>query len=90
MDIITLIIVGRLKLAGYVVRMDQQQPAKRILKAKPKGRRKIRRTLLRWEAGVDIDVKALVKRNWKNLDRNRLIWQKLLRKTMAIEGLFCE
>jgi hypothetical protein len=36
MDIITVIIVGRLKWTAHVVRMDQQRPAKRILKAEEK------------------------------------------------------
>jgi hypothetical protein len=32
---------------------------------------------------MDKDVKALGERNWKNIARNREIWQKLLRKAMA-------
>jgi hypothetical protein len=64
MGIITLIIVGKLKSAGLVVRMDQQRPTKRILKAKPEGRREIKkRPIRRWEDGADNDVKALVKTN---------------------------
>jgi hypothetical protein len=39
MDIITFIKVGRLKWAGHVVPMDQQQPVKIILNAEPEGRR---------------------------------------------------
>jgi hypothetical protein len=35
MNIITFIKVGRSKLAGHIVRLDQQRPAKRILNAKP-------------------------------------------------------
>jgi hypothetical protein len=45
--------------------MDQQ-PVKRILSAKPEGRRKRERPKLRWKDGVDNDVKALRERNWKN------------------------
>jgi hypothetical protein len=55
--------------------MDQQRPAKRILNAKPEGRRKRGRAELRWKDGVDSDLKALGERNWKNLARNRQIWQ---------------
>jgi hypothetical protein len=40
MDNITFINVGRLKRAGHVLRMDQQQPAKRILDAKLEGTRR--------------------------------------------------
>jgi hypothetical protein len=39
---------------------------------------------------VDKDVKALGERNWKNIARNREIWQKLLRKAMAQKGLLCQ
>jgi hypothetical protein len=83
MDITTFIKVGRLKWAGHVVRMDQQRPAKRILNAKLEGTRRRGRPKLRWEDGVGKDVKALGERNWKNIARNREIWQKLLRKAMA-------
>jgi hypothetical protein len=50
MDIITSIKAGRLKWAGHVVRMDQQQPAK------PEGIRKRGRSKLSWEDGADNDV----------------------------------
>jgi hypothetical protein len=51
--------------------MDQQRPVKRILNAKPEGRSKRGRPELRWEDGVDSDVKALGERNWKTPARNR-------------------
>jgi hypothetical protein len=89
MDIITFIKVGRLKWAGHVVRMDQRRPAKRILNAKLECIRRRGRPKLRWEDGVDKDVKTLEERNWKNIARNREIWQKLLRKAMAQKGLLC-
>jgi hypothetical protein len=73
MDITIFINVDRLKWAGHVVRRDQQRPAKIILNAKPEGRRKRGRPALRWEDGLDYDVKALGERNWKNLARNRQI-----------------
>jgi hypothetical protein len=82
--------LGRLKWAGLVVRMGQQRHAKRILNARPEGSRKRgRRPKLRWEDGVDNDVKPLGDRNWQNLARNRQIWQNLLRKAVTIKGLFC-
>jgi hypothetical protein len=44
---------------------------KKILIAKPEGRRKRKgRPKLRWEDGVDNDVKALGKGNWKNIARH--------------------
>jgi hypothetical protein len=70
--------------------MDQQRPAKIILNAKLEGTRRRGRLKLRREDGEDKDVKALGERNWKNIDRNREIWQKLLRKAVAQEGLLCQ
>jgi hypothetical protein len=90
MDIITFIKVGRLRWADHVVRMDQQRPAKRILNAKLEGTRRRGRPKLRWEDGMDKNVKALGERNLKNIARNREIWQKLLRKAMAQKGLLCQ
>jgi hypothetical protein len=49
MDIITFIIMGRLTRAGHIVRMGQQQLAKRILNAKAEGGSERRRPKLRWE-----------------------------------------
>jgi hypothetical protein len=57
--IITFVIVGGLKSAVHIVRIDQQRPAKRILNAKPKGGRERGGPKLRWEDGVDNDDKAL-------------------------------
>jgi hypothetical protein len=89
MNIITFVKVGRLKWANHVVRMDEQQPAKIILNAKLEDTRRRGRPKLRWEDGVDKDVKALGERNWRNIARDREIWQKLLRKAMAQKGLLC-
>jgi hypothetical protein len=69
--------------------MNRQRPARRILNAKLEGRRNKGRPKLRWEVGVDNDVKALGESNLKNLARNTQIWQNLLKKAMAQKGLFC-
>jgi hypothetical protein len=39
-----------------------------------------------WEDEVDNDVEALGERNWKNIPRNRQIWQNPLRKAVAQKG----
>jgi hypothetical protein len=64
--------------------------AKIILNANPEGRRNRGRPKLRWEDGVDDDVKPLGEGNWKNMARNRQIWQDLLRKAVSQKGLFCK
>jgi hypothetical protein len=42
-----------------------------ILNTKPEGRRIIERPKLRWEDGVDNDIKPLGERNWVNTANNR-------------------
>jgi hypothetical protein len=61
-DIITFTTVGRLKSADMFERTSNDQ---RILNAKPEGGREKGRLKLRWEDGVDNDVKALGEGNWK-------------------------
>jgi hypothetical protein len=38
--------------------------------------------------GINNDVKAVEEGNWKHITRNRQIWQALMMKTMAQEGMF--
>jgi hypothetical protein len=59
--------------------MDQQRPAKGILNAKGEGREKGGRPKLRWEDGVDNDVKGLGERILKNTTGKTQAWANLLR-----------
>jgi hypothetical protein len=59
-----------------------------ILIAKSEGGRERGKTKLRWEDGMDNDVKALEEGKWENLARNRQIWQNHVRKAVAQQGLF--
>ena len=45
------------------------------------------RPRLRWMSGMADDVKLLGERNWRNTTRNRDVWWKLPRNTMAIVSL---
>jgi hypothetical protein len=63
---------------------------KKVLNAKLEDRGKRERPKLRWEGGQRCYVKVLRKRNWKNIARNRPIWETLLRKVMAQKGQFCK
>jgi hypothetical protein len=42
---------------------------------------------LRWEDGVDQDMRILGVKNWKKFTLNRDEWAKLLKKAMAHQGL---
>jgi hypothetical protein len=70
-DIVTQIKINRLRWAGHVIRLEEQNPARRVLVAAVEGRRQRGRPKLRWEDGVKEDVRKLGERNWRNAARNR-------------------
>ena len=47
-NIVTTMKVRRLELAGHLVRMSDVRTVKKVILAKPNGRRKARRPKLRW------------------------------------------
>jgi hypothetical protein len=54
---------------------------------KPAGARSVGRPKLRWEVGVDQDMRILGVKNWKKVALNRDEWAQLLRKARALQGL---
>jgi hypothetical protein len=89
-DIVTYIKINRLRRAGHVIRLQEQNPARRVLVAVVEGRRQRGRPKLRWEGGVKEDAKKMGERNWRNAARNRDSWQKLQKKAWARNGLLCQ
>jgi hypothetical protein len=61
--------INRLRWAGHVIRLEEQNPARRVLVAVVEGRRQRGRTKLRWENGVREDARMLAERNWRNAAR---------------------
>ena len=51
-DIIIYIKISRLRWAGHVIRLEDQNPARRVFAAVVEGRRQKGRPKLRWEDGV--------------------------------------
>ena len=86
-DRVTCIKVNRLRWAGHVIRLEEHNPARRVLVATVEGRRQRGKPKLRWEDGVREDAKKLGERNWRNAARNRDSWRKLQKKTLAQNGL---
>ena len=72
-DIITYIKISRLKWAGHV-RLEDQNPARRVFAAVVEGRRQKGRPKLRLEDGVTGDAKKLGERQWRSAARNRDGW----------------
>ena len=60
---------------------------KKIFNTKPDGARSVGRSKLRWEDGVDQDMRILGVKNWKKVALNRDEWAKLLKKARAHQGL---
>jgi len=89
-DIITYIKINRLRRAQHVIRLEEQNPARRVFDAVVEGRRQRGRPKLRWEDGVTGDTKKLGERHWRSTARSRDGWQKLLRKALAQSGLLCQ
>jgi hypothetical protein len=58
----------------------------RIFNTKPDGARSVGRPKLRWEDGVDQDMRILGVKNWKRVALNRDEWAKLLRRPGPTRG----
>ena len=77
----------RLAWAGHLVRMNNDRTIKKIFNTKPDGARSVGRPKLRWEDGVDQDMRILAVKNWKKVALNRNEWAKLLKKVRAHQWL---
>jgi hypothetical protein len=88
-QIVTHIKVNRLRWAGHVIRLKEQNPARTVLVAVVEGKRQRGRPKPRWEDGVMDDGRKLGQKNWRNAARNKDGWQKLLKTTWAQIGPLC-
>jgi hypothetical protein len=61
--------------------MDNDRTLRKISNTKPDVVRSAGRSKLRWEDGVDQDMRILVVKNWKKVAINRDEWAKLLKDT---------
>jgi len=69
------------------VRMDNDRTLKKIFNTKPAGARRVGRLKLRWEDGVDQDMRISGVKNWKKVALERDEWAKLLKKARVHHGL---
>jgi hypothetical protein len=70
-NIVTYITVKRLAWAGHLVHMNNDRTFKNTFNTKPDGVRSARRLKLRWEVGVDQDIRILGVKNRKKVALNR-------------------
>ena len=79
--------VKRLAWAGHLVPTNNDRTLKKIFNTKPHRTRSFGRPKLRWEDGVDQDMRILGVKNWKKVALNRDEWANLLKKVRAHQGL---
>jgi hypothetical protein len=69
------------------VRINSDRALKKIFNTKPDEARSVVRPKLRWEDGVDQDMRILWVKNWKKVALNKDEWAKLLKKARVHQGL---
>jgi hypothetical protein len=77
-NIVNYIKVKRLAWAGHVLLMDDNRTVIKILNTKLDGVRRVGRPKMRWEDGVDQDMRKLEVENWKKVALDRDEWAKRL------------
>jgi len=85
--LVTTVRITRLRWAGYIVRMQDNLPCKKITLDKPEGRRRVGRPNLRWMDGVMRDAERLGVRNWKNNAKDGDGWRRILESAKMLHGL---
>ena len=67
--------------------MNNNRTLRKIFNTKPDDARSVGRPKLRWEDGVDQDIRILGVKNWMKVALNRDEWVKLLKKARPHQGL---
>jgi len=78
--------VKRLAWARLLVTMHNDRTIKKIFNTKPDVARSVGRPKLRWEDGVDQDMRIIVVKNWRKVALNRDEWIQLLKKASPTSG----
>jgi hypothetical protein len=78
---------ARLRWAGHVAGMDDNEPPRKVLLGNPGGQRRRGRPKLRWEDGVEEDVRKLGYRNLRMAARNRDGWRRIKEAAKVHFGL---
>jgi len=79
-NIVNYIKVKRLAWVGHLMSMNNDKTLLKIFKPKPHAIRRVGQAKLRWEDGVDQDMRILEVKNWKKVALDRDEWAKLLKK----------
>jgi len=82
-DIVRSIKAQRIKWLGYIQRMDQARPTRKLTDWKPIGIRPRQR----WQEDVMEDLKKMKVKNWKEIAKDRRIGRDLAEKAKTHKGL---
>jgi hypothetical protein len=80
--------ISRMKSAGHVLRMNDEEPAKKLMLGKPDGTRRRGRPKLRWIDGLEKDLRNMNIKNWKNIALDRSRWRRCLEQAKTHPGLY--
>uniref|UniRef100_A0A0K8TJE5 Reverse transcriptase domain-containing protein n=3 Tax=Lygus hesperus TaxID=30085 RepID=A0A0K8TJE5_LYGHE len=86
-DVVHFAKLGRLRWAGHVARLPDDDPAKKLFEAQPFGSRGRGRPKQRWVDNVEEDVARTGCRDWRNTARDRVKWKAVLKEAKAHPGL---
>jgi hypothetical protein len=86
-DIMRFIKAQIIKWLGYIQRMDQARPTRKLLDWRPMGTRPGGRPRQRWQEDVMEDLKKLKVKNWKETAKDRRTWRDLAEKAKTHKGL---
>ena len=73
-NIINIIKISRLRWAGHIVRMEENECNKRLINSNPGGQGGGGRPKLRCMDGVENDLRKITCRNWKPVTQFRTRW----------------
>jgi hypothetical protein len=76
-DIVRFIKAQRIKWLGYIQRIEQARPTRKLLVWRPMGTRPVGRQRQRWQEDIMKDLKKLKVKNWKETAKDRRTWRDL-------------
>ena len=86
-DIVKHIKISRLRWAGHIIRMEEDNPVRKLTLLKPEGSRRVGRPKLRWMDGIEEDLRKIGTRAWRRRALDRDDWRKVLAAARAQTGL---
>ena len=86
-EVVKFIKLSRLRWAGHIMRLNDNDPARKVLMCQPGGSRPRGRPKLRWKDHVAGDAARAGCRKWKRTAHKREDWRKLLKEAKVHPGL---